>query len=160
MATGARGTVLRRIAIIGGGISGLVGAWGLHHHPDRFEAADHAEQSYRTVRREAGQLRDHLHHAQPAARSHVQYESQNEGSLSSMVGQRGLEPRTSVLSGLRSNRLSYWPLKMAPLRRTPPPRPPHTRRRSRPARCEPRSTPSTRTRCRSPADGPCPEARI
>ena len=26
-----------------------------------------------------------------------------------LVGQRGLEPRTSVLSGLRSNRLSYWP---------------------------------------------------
>ena len=26
-----------------------------------------------------------------------------------VVGQRGLEPRTSVLSGLRSNRLSYWP---------------------------------------------------
>ena len=26
-----------------------------------------------------------------------------------MVGQPGLEPGTSVLSGLRSNRLSYWP---------------------------------------------------
>ena len=28
---------LRRIAIIGGGISGLGAAWGLHHHPDRFD---------------------------------------------------------------------------------------------------------------------------
>ena len=27
----------RRIAIIGGGISGLGAAWALHHHPDRFE---------------------------------------------------------------------------------------------------------------------------
>ena len=26
-----------------------------------------------------------------------------------MVGQPGIEPGTSVLSGLRSNRLSYWP---------------------------------------------------
>jgi hypothetical protein len=25
------------------------------------------------------------------------------------VGQPGIEPGTSVLSGLRSNRLSYWP---------------------------------------------------
>ena len=30
-------TTLRRIAIIGGGISGLAAAWGLHHHPDRFD---------------------------------------------------------------------------------------------------------------------------
>jgi hypothetical protein len=29
--------------------------------------------------------------------------------LSSLVGQPGIEPGTSVLSGLRSNRLSYWP---------------------------------------------------
>ena len=28
---------MRRIAIIGGGISGLAAAWGLHHHPDRFD---------------------------------------------------------------------------------------------------------------------------
>ncbi len=27
-----------------------------------------------------------------------------------VVGQPGLEPGTSVLSGLRSNRLSYWPV--------------------------------------------------
>ena len=27
----------RRIAIIGGGISGLGAAWALHHHPDRFD---------------------------------------------------------------------------------------------------------------------------
>ena len=27
----------RRIAVIGGGISGLAAAWGLHHHPDRFD---------------------------------------------------------------------------------------------------------------------------
>ena len=33
-----------------------------------------------------------------------------------MVGQPGLEPGTSVLSGLRSNQLSYWP---ARLERTP-----------------------------------------
>ena len=26
-----------------------------------------------------------------------------------VVGQPGIEPGTSVLSGLRSNRLSYWP---------------------------------------------------
>ena len=30
-------TNLRRVAIIGGGISGLAAAWGLHHHPDRFD---------------------------------------------------------------------------------------------------------------------------
>ena len=29
--------MLRRIAIVGGGISGLGAAWGLHHHPDRFD---------------------------------------------------------------------------------------------------------------------------
>ena len=28
---------MRRVAIIGGGISGLGAAWGLHHHPDRFD---------------------------------------------------------------------------------------------------------------------------
>ena len=28
---------LRRIAIVGGGISGLAAAWGLHYHPDRFD---------------------------------------------------------------------------------------------------------------------------
>ena len=27
----------KRIAIIGAGISGLAAAWGLHHHPDRFD---------------------------------------------------------------------------------------------------------------------------
>ena len=37
MATGGSGTPLRRIAIVGGGISGLATAWGLHHHPDRFD---------------------------------------------------------------------------------------------------------------------------
>jgi hypothetical protein len=30
-------TTPRRIAIIGGGISGLGAAWALHHHPDRFD---------------------------------------------------------------------------------------------------------------------------
>ena len=30
-----------------------------------------------------------------------------------VVGQPGLEPGTSVLSGLRSNQLSYWPGKSA-----------------------------------------------
>ena len=29
--------VPRRIAIVGGGISGLGAAWALHHHPDRFD---------------------------------------------------------------------------------------------------------------------------
>ena len=29
--------------------------------------------------------------------------------VNKVVGQPGLEPGTSVLSGLRSNRLSYWP---------------------------------------------------
>ena len=28
---------MRRIAIVGGGISGLGAAWALHHHPDRFD---------------------------------------------------------------------------------------------------------------------------
>lgn len=28
---------LRRIAIVGGGVAGLAAAWGLHHHPDRFD---------------------------------------------------------------------------------------------------------------------------
>ena len=32
------------------------------------------------------------------------------GRVMVMVGQPGLEPGTSVLSGLRSNRLSYWPV--------------------------------------------------
>ena len=27
----------KRIAVVGGGISGLGAAWGLHHHPDRFD---------------------------------------------------------------------------------------------------------------------------
>ncbi len=36
MATGRR-TKPRRIAIVGGGISGLGAAWALHHHPDRFD---------------------------------------------------------------------------------------------------------------------------
>ena len=29
--------MLRRIAIVGGGVSGLGAAWALHHHPDRFD---------------------------------------------------------------------------------------------------------------------------
>ncbi len=37
MATDAKHGKQRRIAIIGGGISGLAAAWGLHHHPDRFD---------------------------------------------------------------------------------------------------------------------------
>ncbi len=37
MATGRNGTKPRRIAIVGGGISGLGAAWALHHHPDRFD---------------------------------------------------------------------------------------------------------------------------
>ena len=37
MAKGGKNTKLRRIAIVGGGISGLGAAWALHHHPDRFE---------------------------------------------------------------------------------------------------------------------------
>ncbi len=31
------GNMPRRIAIVGGGISGLGAAWALHHHPDRFD---------------------------------------------------------------------------------------------------------------------------
>ena len=31
------GTTPKRIAIIGGGISGLGAAWALNHHPDRFD---------------------------------------------------------------------------------------------------------------------------
>ena len=37
MATAESGTILRRIAIVGGGISGLGAAWALHHNPDRFD---------------------------------------------------------------------------------------------------------------------------
>ena len=37
MATDSRSTKRRRIAIVGGGISGLGAAWALHHHPDRFD---------------------------------------------------------------------------------------------------------------------------
>ena len=37
MATRETGTVPRRIAIVGGGVSGLGAAWALHHHPDRFD---------------------------------------------------------------------------------------------------------------------------
>ena len=29
--------MIRRIAIVGGGVSGLGAAWALHHHPDRFD---------------------------------------------------------------------------------------------------------------------------
>ena len=31
------GTMPQRIAIVGGGVSGLGVAWVLHHHPDRFD---------------------------------------------------------------------------------------------------------------------------
>ena len=46
MATDGKSTKLRRIAIVGGGISGLGAAWALHHHPDPldfrlFEAQAH-----------------------------------------------------------------------------------------------------------------------
>ena len=37
MASEGTRTAPRRIAIIGGGISGLGAAWALHHHPDRFD---------------------------------------------------------------------------------------------------------------------------
>ncbi len=37
MAASEARTTPRRIAIIGGGISGLGAAWALHHHPDRFD---------------------------------------------------------------------------------------------------------------------------
>ena len=37
MTTGRKRAVLRRIAIVGGGISGLGAAWTLHHHPDLFD---------------------------------------------------------------------------------------------------------------------------
>ena len=35
--TGENPPVPRRIAIVGGGVAGLGAAWGLHHHPDRFD---------------------------------------------------------------------------------------------------------------------------
>ncbi len=35
--------------------------------------------------------------------------AQPRGARGDLVGQPGIEPGTSVLSGLRSNRLSYWP---------------------------------------------------
>ena len=37
MATDGKSTKLRRIAIVGGGISGLGAAWALHHHPDPLD---------------------------------------------------------------------------------------------------------------------------
>ena len=37
MATGRNGVKPRRIAIVGGGVSGLGAAWALHQHPDRFD---------------------------------------------------------------------------------------------------------------------------
>ena len=37
MAAGETGTIPRRIAIVGDGVSGLGAAWALHHHPDRFD---------------------------------------------------------------------------------------------------------------------------
>ena len=37
MATDCRSTKRRRIAIVGGGFSGLGAAWALHQHPDRFD---------------------------------------------------------------------------------------------------------------------------
>ena len=37
MATGQKKTKLRRVAIVGGGISGLAAAWALDRHPDRFD---------------------------------------------------------------------------------------------------------------------------
>ena len=37
MANVGRMTKPRRIAIVGGGISGLGAAWALDHHPDRFD---------------------------------------------------------------------------------------------------------------------------
>ena len=37
MANDSRSTRRRRIAIVGGGISGQGAAWALHHHPDRFD---------------------------------------------------------------------------------------------------------------------------
>ena len=37
MATGGKRTGFRRVAIVGGGVSGLGAAWTLHHHPDRFD---------------------------------------------------------------------------------------------------------------------------
>ncbi|MDE2886322.1 MAG: NAD(P)-binding protein, partial [Chloroflexota bacterium] len=37
MASKETRTAPRRIAIVGGGVSGLGAAWALHHHPDRFD---------------------------------------------------------------------------------------------------------------------------
>ncbi len=37
MGTGGKRTAVRRITIVGAGISGLGAAWALHHNPDRFD---------------------------------------------------------------------------------------------------------------------------
>ncbi|MDE0237787.1 MAG: NAD(P)-binding protein, partial [bacterium] len=37
MAKGKTSSTQKKIAIVGGGISGLGAAWGLHHQPDRFD---------------------------------------------------------------------------------------------------------------------------
>ncbi len=37
MGTNRRNTPTRRIAIVGGGVSGLGAGWALSHHPDRFD---------------------------------------------------------------------------------------------------------------------------
>src|SRR5882724_1615642 len=36
-AFGANPTMKKRICIVGGGVSGLGAAWGLHHHPELFD---------------------------------------------------------------------------------------------------------------------------
>ena len=56
-------------------------------------------------------LIDHSHRGRGVAdsnRREAVYEAA-ETTYLELVGQPGLEPGTSVLSGLRSNRLSYWP---------------------------------------------------